>query len=137
MYKGRVELSFVSSSFSPQCPCQITNSLFKSSGHDDRQSRKQRITDMLRRIGCLRRRFGIWRRRRSCENKRRRRSRNRRRRRSRNRRKRRGSGSLKRQRKNTRGRRSWRRPNWEKEKQQRLKIVERKQKGSQKAQIKK
>jgi hypothetical protein len=54
---------------------------------------------MLRRIGCLWRRFGIWRRKRSC--------RNGMRRRSKNERKRRGSRSLKRQRKNTRGRRSW------------------------------
>jgi hypothetical protein len=80
-------------------------------------------------IGCLRRRFGIWRKKRSCGN--------RRRRKSRNRRKRRGSAHLKRQRRNMKGRRSWRRLNRERGKQWRLKTVERRQKGSQKAQIKK
>jgi hypothetical protein len=50
---------------------------------------------MLRRIGCSRRRFGVW----SCGNGKRRRSRNGR--------KRRGSGGFRRGKRNMRGRRSW------------------------------
>jgi hypothetical protein len=125
MYKGSMVLGFVSSTFSLlTCPCRTTNLLLKSSRHNNRQSRKQRTANVLRRTGCLR---SVWWRKRSFRN---------RRRRSRNGKKRRGSRNLKRQRRNMKGRRSLRRPNWGRGKQQILKTVGRKQNESQKAQVK-
>jgi hypothetical protein len=103
-----VELGFVSSSSSLPCLLPIQNSLLKYSMHIDRQSGRQKIVNMKKRIGYLKRRFGRW--------WKRKRDGNRRRRRTGDKRKKRGRGGSRQPRRSMLGRRSWRRHDREKEK---------------------
>jgi hypothetical protein len=72
-----VELGFVSSS-SPQLPCLLSPQNFPSKNSElaDRLNGKLRIVDRRRKIGCSRRRLGVWLRRKKIRDERRRQNRN-------------------------------------------------------------